>query len=234
MRAELLEPTKRMEAVARCTKFYIAVPSGMLTDDELAFSEPDWSLDDFARTRCPGMPRVTYDDGRRERNRCGGPCRNPRHGRNGRYSARAARYVSSRTPKGSLVRLPIPAVLRPSSYRTFDGVVVHSDWDIEQAIRTQGFEDVVCPMCDGRGHAGVSRVESEAPTLWVPKDVGLIEVYPSGALVVRREAPKNKTPKTILGDAHQGDDRDRSRRQRVADIVRWTSYRPDPRHAERR
>lgn len=231
LRAELLEPAKRMEAVARCTRFYLAVPRGLLTDEELAFEEPDWSLSDFEREPCPGTPTSENEGLRRGYGeRVGGPCRNPRHGPDGRYSARRARWLPRGTPKGSLVRLPVPAVLRPQSCRYVDGEPVYSDHDLEQAIHSQGHELVPCPTCRGKGCAALSRVETEAPTLWVPKDVGLVEVYPSGATAIRRHAPKTKNPKTILGEVVEDERRARARRQALADLVRWTSYRPDPRH----
>lgn len=76
---------------------------------------------------------------------------------------------------------------------------------------------VKCQGCDGRGYAAKSRVEQEAPTLWVPADVGLIEVGGNGAHVVRR-APLRRDPTGIRND------------QELHQLVRWMSWRPDPRH----
>jgi hypothetical protein len=52
-----------------------------------------------------------------------------------------------------------------------------------------------CTVCRGYGRVGQSRVEREAPTLWVPSDVGLVEVSRQGVVEVKR-APTRKTPKT--------------------------------------
>jgi hypothetical protein len=59
MRAELLDPTKRMEACRADDPVLLRRPAGLLTADEIEFVEPDdWSLDDFetasARTRLQG------------------------------------------------------------------------------------------------------------------------------------------------------------------------------------
>ncbi len=75
-----------------------------------------------------------------------------------------------------------------------------------------------CRACDHKGYIGVSRAEEEAPTLWIPRDVGLIEVGENGARVVKR-APTRKRVTQLSG-------------QQLADILRWTSARPDPRHLE--
>lgn len=74
-----------------------------------------------------------------------------------------------------------------------------------------------CPTCRGEGWLAESPVvRSGAPALWIPADVGLVEVGPRGVTVVRA-APLNADPSPIL-DAHLGQ------------FVRWVSVRPDPRH----
>ena len=80
-----------------------------------------------------------------------------------------------------------------------------------------GWEQVPCPTCNGKGAVVASRVEREAPTCWVPRDVGLIVVYASGITkVVKRSPRRAEVPKLA--------DRD------LAQLVRWISMRPDPRH----
>lgn len=77
-----------------------------------------------------------------------------------------------------------------------------------------------CPECAGKGYIAKSLVEKMTPYLWVPRDVGLIEVYGSGENTrchVVREAPVNKTPKVVDG----GD---------LGNLVRYVSAHPDPRH----
>lgn len=77
-----------------------------------------------------------------------------------------------------------------------------------------------CPKCEGRGWLEKSNVELEAPYLWVPRDVGLVEVSgtePNTRCHVVREAPVNKTPRTIDGGE-------------LNKLVRFASSHPDPRH----
>lgn len=225
-RAELLNPTKRMEAVSRCTRFYLAVPEGLLKPEEIAFKEPEWDLCDFERVSCPGP--LAYDHAVRH----GGRCINPRGGRSGRRSSRYG-YSYRHYPKGSSVMMPVPAVLQPISYsQTGHGPKVYSNQALLDAVRDQGYQPVACPVCGGRGYVEPSRVERESPQLWVPRDVGLIEVRGTRAFVVRR-APKNELPVPIVGaDSGVRDPKvhNRVQRQRINDMIRWTSNRPDPRH----
>jgi hypothetical protein len=221
LRSELLNPAKRMEAVSRCTQFYIAVPSGLLKSEELEFKQPDWAMEDFQRQRCPGIPERRLE-GHRYRT-FGGQCSNPRVDLRGR----ARRYVPRDTPKGYTVKVPVPAVLGTL------GMDALSPYQLELAIDDQGFDRVPCPTCGGSGYTSKSRAELEAPYLWIPPDVGLIEVDGRGCHVAK-PAPRNKFPKLIVGDvpsdAIPEDVRNRMQRQAVADIVRWASNRPDPRH----
>jgi hypothetical protein len=78
------------------------------------------------------------------------------------------------------------------------------------------FSDEPCPTCDGTGFAEKSRVEREAPHLWIPADVGLVEVSEGGRLRVRKPAP--------VRAARQLDDKE------VGLLIRWASVRPDQRH----
>lgn len=204
LRSELLNPTKRMEAVSRCTQFYFAVPAGLLTPKELAFVEPDWSLEDFDREPCTNSI-----------------CR-ARHPRRG---------FARRHPK------PRGSVLRGTNG---EGVTIHLGYDTDRGVDshgstyTHGYEiKACCPICKGYGHAEKSRVELEAPVmLWVPKDVGLVEISRTGVSVVR-SAPKNKTPNPIIGSYRGNIDAatmSRVNRQAINDFARWISNRPDPRH----
>jgi hypothetical protein len=74
----------------------------------------------------------------------------------------------------------------------------------------------VCETCKGRGWLEKSRVEREAPTLWIPRDVGLVEVTEHRTTVVRK-SPLNDSPRPL-------------EHWEVGDLVRWVSARPDPRH----
>ena len=53
LRRELLSPGKRRRYLQLCHEFYLAVPAGLLRDDELAYVEPDWQPGDFERDGCP-------------------------------------------------------------------------------------------------------------------------------------------------------------------------------------
>lgn len=77
-----------------------------------------------------------------------------------------------------------------------------------------------CTVCQGRGRMmNKSRAEREAPTLWIPPDVGLIEVYESGVARAKRKPPVTKAASPVKSDSG------------LHDLVRWVSVRPDPRHA---
>lgn len=236
MRSELLEPTKRMEAVSRCTQFYFAVPAGMLRPEEIVFQEPDWSLEDFVRAPCPGVSVIDRPSRRRWERSLGGRCVNPRHDHRGKSRRRA--FVSRDLPKGFLVRVPMPVVLDMRGYGGVyvDGEKISGPLDYEQAIEQQGYKMVTCPTCGGKGCSDLSKVEREAPVLWVPKDVGLVEIDARGITIVKR-APKNKTPKPIVGDVERlrgtldEETMNRIQRHALNDFARWVSNRPDPRHA---
>lgn len=156
-RREVLAPHKRSVQVEWCNAFYFAVPTGLLTKDEIAWDEPEWEAGDFVRTPCPDR---CYSGKRRD------------------------------------------AFIGPlSENRCFR-------WHI----------DVPCETCQGRGYTERSRVEREAPTLWVPRDVGLIEVDGRGCRVTKRAPVRHEVPDMAAGG-------------RLNDLVRWVSVRPDPRHS---
>jgi hypothetical protein len=222
-RAELLKPHKRAHAVAMCTEFYFAVPHGLLTAEELAFEEPEWEPEDWERMRCPGMPTFGPPDEfelrratRAQRDlldvphRYGGQCRG-RGRRNGR----------ERGP--FTVRLPVPYARIDTSTHTNPGWAWYGVEEAERAVR--------CPTCAGKGYVDRSRVEAESPTLWVPRDVGLIEITARGCRVTRKSPRRPDAPGLIPVNSGSTP---KAGRQAVAQLVRWTSNRPDPRHARLR
>jgi hypothetical protein len=83
-------------------------------------------------------------------------------------------------------------------------------------IHERGYDYELCPRCRGRGWLHRSRVEREAPTLWIPRDVGFVEVDGRGCRVVRR-APVNLHP--VVPQLEE-----------LGDLVRFVSSHPDPRH----
>lgn len=193
-RRELLKPSKRATAVAKCHVFYFAVPAGLLTDLEKAYVEPEHFQDGsaFVREKCPKR------------------CRRRR----------------KREPKSHLIDV-VDADLRKCGHEVRVPVVfgdvaceLRSHVEIDpgrmswKATRTRS-RWVVCEECGGRGYLQVSVVEEEAPTLWIPRDVGLVEVDDHGLAAVARKAPLSEpTAAWNLGK-----------------LVRWASYRPDRRHA---
>lgn len=237
MRQELLNPSKRVAAVSMCTRFYFAVPAGLLKPEEREYEEPDWEPGDFERTSCTGIPEFGPRRYRTYENlKYGGQCQKIR----GRKESR--RYYDPRSktvPTGHLIEVPAPVTLTDSDETHWSSN--NSDRMLEQRISIEladkGVQWVKCPACAGKGHSELSRVEREAPTLWVPKDVGLVVVGPGGCSVLK-EAPKNKTPEPILpypfmGGVHEKltpEASSRINRQHISQLVRWTSARPDPRH----
>jgi len=160
-RRELLAPWKRERARSICHEFYLAVPRGLLTKEELAFVQPDdWTVDDYVRKRCPAFcleaRNVMVGERHREMGLSGG------------------------------------------EYVVRDAV---TGWS-------------VCSECGGKGHLGPSRVEKEAPTLWVPPDIGLVEAGKRCKII--RESPVFEAVELTS--------------EQVSGLVRWVSVRPDARH----
>ena len=169
LRRELLEPGKRARARRLCNEFYFAVPSGLLSAEELAYEEPQWDMaHDFNRERCSA-------------------------------GCVPAKHMFSR---------PLPEGFKAGSH-----VVFIRDAEVE-GEPASGW--MLCAECSGRGYKAKSRVEREAPTLWVPRDVGLIEVFESGRSVVKKKSPLTTPPPLSP--------------QLVGGLVRWVSVRPDERH----
>jgi hypothetical protein len=158
-----------------------------------------------------------WPDGAFERVPCPWPCRK----KTNRARSRAF-YGSSGGHKKGMLRVPVPIVGRVERHG-LDG----SGWTYTK-----------CPNCNGKAYIDKSLVEHEAPTLWVPNDVGLITVDGNGCTEVRR-APRRKTPRLILdmdptwlGRLNE-QTLNRVQRQRINTLVRWVSHRPDPRHVSR-
>lgn len=208
MRGELLRPGKRAKGVAMTTEFYFAVPAGMLSAEEIAWEELEWKGGDFDRATCEGVPEFGgWSHTRARHQRWGGQCRRE-HRKRGLY------WVPVPGPPEVI---PAP----PDWFQRRDGeddgtfaerwVAVH--------YRDEGpWHRAPCWACDGKGYLEKSRVERDAPYLWVPRDVGLITVNAGGCRVVK-PGPKRKDPKPLA-----------STRRQLNDLVRWISHRPDPRH----
>lgn len=205
MRSELLNPTKRAEAVSRTTEFYFAVPAGMLTSAELDFEQPeDWTFEDFER----------------------GTCTNPEC-----HLRRAQRGFRSRAPK------PRGSTLRGTSA---EGVSINYGYGRDQGTHEDGStyshgysKTACCVVCRGYGRVGKTRVELEAPVLWIPPDVGLVEVDGRRVTVVKR-APKRKAPRLLTGVDEPDEGKNRVARHSLSQLVRWSSHYGDPRHRNAR
>lgn len=205
LRRELLRPHKRADAVERTTEFYFAVPAGLLTDEEIAYEEPEWEAADFEREQCPGVPEF------------GPEPRTPGFSR--RFGGRCYRTRENER-RVHKVRVPLADVVAVPEW------LKHREDESDEAFmarvlqhhRIYGDNDAPCWNCGGKGYLEKSRVEREAPTCWVPRDVGLITISARGCRVAK-PSPKRKDPKPIAAN-----------RQRINDLVRWVSHRPDPRH----
>jgi hypothetical protein len=144
----------------------------------------------------------------------------------GLLSAAELEFVEPEWQEGDFARVPCPNHCRlgkrsallvgplPATY--------YRGW---AGVSHRPYVDLACERCEGRGYLERSRVEREAPTLWVPRDVGLVVVRASGKTRVARPAPKKPLPR---------DYKERSANQLLADLVRHASARPDPRHAAQR
>lgn len=186
LRRELLCPEKREPYKAHVHRLFLATPAGLLTDDEKAYKQPDdWTADDYLRPACTNEA-CWFNNARWASNR------------------RARRFVPkpfSRRVKGT----------------EHEGVTVHLGSVYDRGERYAHYYEVTacCVVCRGTGSTGPSRVEREAPTLWIPPDVGLLEVHGSGYGRVVRAAPRLE-PTVNLTD------------KLLAQAVRWASNRPDP------
>jgi len=170
LRRELLAPWKREKAVASTTEFYFAVPAGLLTADELAWHEPEWQQGDFERVECPGITPM----GKHHVNRF-----NDVHYRD--FDGRCQRPYGHKG-KGSLVRVPVPpTVLVPPEGAS----EAHAAEWVERWPSHATWQYVTCPTCGGKGYVERSRAEREAPTVWVPRDVGLVTITASGVTIVK-------------------------------------------------
>jgi hypothetical protein len=106
--------------------------------------------------------------------------------------------------KGHHRRVPVPCVLPEAEAQRSSAWMRH------------GWMTAPCTICDGKGYLVKSRVERDAPTLWVPADCGLVVVDGRGGRIVRRaivREPRQLTHREVSG------------------LVRYISLHPDPRHA---
>jgi hypothetical protein len=115
-------------------------------------------------------------------------------------------------------RVACPGDERGRCYRGKQTVIAIGPLREHQSWRD--WVEVRCETCGGKGYLERSRVEKEAPTLWVPVDVGLVVVLATGKTKVLRKAPIRPT-----------NGRQSIARSQLTDLVRWLSVRPDPRHA---
>jgi hypothetical protein len=76
----------------------------------------------------------------------------------------------------------------------------------------------ICPACGGKGYAAKSLVEREWPTLWIPRDCGLIEVDEAGKCKMVRKSPVFSPRQLTAAE--------------IGTLARWISARPDPRHRD--
>jgi len=196
-RRELLKPSKRALAVKGCHAFYFATPKNLLTKEEKAYVQPEHFEDGsaFVREPCPS--------------RCARPRRrewlvNPETSKSGKATyLNVAMGDVACAVKGSYP-IQARAEFNPSEHPWVAGGTTVGRWD-------------VCETCEGRGYMRKSIVETEAPMLWVPPDVGLVEVGDDGKCRTVRKAPV-EPPVHELGP--------------IGKLIRWASYRPDPRHQE--
>ena len=201
-RRELLKPAKRLWATQACWQFYLVTPKGLLTDEEKAFVQPEhFEGAAFTRERCP--------------ERCESPARGKWGGdicvrRWGKWEKVDAAY-------GNVAcRYRLFSYGPPVQGEEFDP----SEKPLSAGGPRQAW--AICETCEGRGYMRKSVVEEEAPTLWVPPDVGLVEIEVRvDGLRCRavRKAPE-QPPSTPLGD--------------IGQLARWISFRPDPRHNDER
>lgn len=114
-----------------------------------------------------------------------------------------------RCSRGTVQELMIGPLNMPAHWR-------HDSryWPKESERR---YVDVPCPGCCGLGYAERSRVEREAPTLWIPRDVGLVVVDGGGTRVLQKSPVRRDVPSLSPKE--------------IGQLIRWTSMRPDPRHA---
>lgn len=206
-RRELRRPSKRAAAVAHCTEFYFVTPAGMLSEEEKLYIEPEEFKDHtaFERKRCPASCQKMWAEDRRmtKEQRTGEWQPVPvawgdrvcdlHHGDTGIYSDNARGYSLE------------------------DGREIHK-WEKHDSAHYphRGLRRwIVCAECKGKGYVELSAAEkANAPTLWIPADVGLIEVNARGCSLILN-SPINHEP-------------DRS--WDIGKLARYVSMRPDPRH----
>lgn len=201
-RRELLKPSKRARAVAGCWEFYMATPAGLLKPEEKAWHEPEHFSDGgaFIRERCSERPR----------------CRKPERHEHGMSGTEGVDMRLTGRVECIEVAFGEGACWIKDTWKGKRGEEIDLD-DRRQRFQVGLHVNVwrPCRTCEGRGYLRKSVVEEEAPTLWVPRDVGLVEVRAEGRVHTVRKAPRSE-PTRELGP--------------IGAMVRWASFRPDPRH----
>lgn len=176
---ELRKPGKRAAAVAFCHEFYIAVPAGLLSDDEIAWRPPPGldDVDPFRPLRCYGYGGWSCDGGR---------------------------------------------LSYPHGFN-------HRDYSALHRLR-----GATCPVCYGTGTSAPPLAErARAPRLWIPADVGLVEIDPTGTARTVRKAPRHQPAMTEgTWRTRNPDAPPRLSDFELGQLIRWISVRPDPRHAD--
>lgn len=130
-------------------------------------------------------------------------------------ACRLSRYrIGRRAPRASRLKGDYEAAT------VYLGTVTVTGTDVRGGTYTfEGEVTACCVACRGTGATGPSRVEREAPTLWVPAGTGLVEVHESGVTRVRRPAPPRAGVESPAPTDHA-----------LGQLVRFASMRPDPRH----
>lgn len=126
-------------------------------------------------------------------------------------------YVRERCP----ARCFSPTIANKSLKRSKIKVKGHGRWPIMLELESDpDLHWIPCEECGAKGYKEKSLVERESPTLWVPKDVGLIECTQENTYTTRKSPRNKEVVKTFT-------------KKELGQMVRWASFRPDPRHAER-
>lgn len=180
----------------------MATPAGLLKPEEKAWHEPE-HFDDgsaFIRERCPTRPY----------------CRKPDRYEVGMSGTEDIDMRLTGRVDSVEVAFGEEAFWIKDTWKGKRGERIDlSDGRQQLSVGRRVYVWHPCRTCEGRGYMRKSVVEEEAPTLWVPRDVGLVEVGADGRVRTARKAPRSE-PTRDIGS--------------IGAIVRWASFRPDPRH----
>jgi hypothetical protein len=196
MRSELLKPNKRSKAVGLCNQFYFVVPKGMLNEEELIYQEPNWEAKDFIREQCPNM------------------CSKQKLKI---WSNKDQKYIWKRSKYSLAFYNQVPLTIYGENIYSIIDQRKISQGDYEYPRKSQS---AICHLCKGKGYLQKSIVELQAPTLWIPEDVGLIEVTSKSSKIIKKAPISSSNRLSRLTD------------QQLNNLIRWISVRPDPRHKD--